>query len=740
MPKCFTRWPIALLICLLGSSLVPAAAANPSPSVGRWVQTTVTDFLAGSLDGAVVTSAGDGAVSLVEGRAEGYYLSSEQPTSFPFRGAGVLYRARVPAGASVAFALRARADSGSWSDWIELGSSAWEDPEGRVAGQALAVFPEENTVLQYRVTFRRGAEGVPVLEEAVLVYLPAAEAPVLRVRPPWEETDGRPHPAPAASWRAQAGAAQAATPATSVLRVEVLPAALAEGMLETPAVLRMIERFQQEALGLPDLTYGYFVDGQGIVYEGRGSPLGETLYIGVVGGSQEEAVSPTAEDALVALLDGWRDSLHDPSGQWRLSTPGDPALGERLQARLEAGALRQNRWWFVRGATAPSEHEWLLLANVGARRTVVIWNLFTESGQRLRGVVSIPGRSRASLFLNPIVPKGDFWTVVSPASEVVVERALYYGPDADASAGLDFLSRDWYFPGGSQEQGFTTTLWLLNPLADPAAVTVTVFSPQGPAQEEVLALAGGMRLALPLHQVYRDHTVLGCRVQASRPIAAEQAVRFGTGGYGMPGTPILSRSWTVPGVETEAPFWTVLALLNPSETPVGITMTLMTSDGTSLRRSYTLRPGEQRLNLNTILPQLSLAAQIDASQPIAVARLTFFDDLRAAHAVLGSPRLARHWYLAEGATADPFEAVLAVANPNRKPAEVSVTVLGTHGAQRTELFLMPARSRLTVLLNELAPSTAALGVVVETDQPVVVERSMYLHDRQGGHAGLGIPR
>lgn len=739
MHRLLSRLVAVLLLCALGVSLLPTAAAAPTPPVGRWVQTTVADWISGTLDGTVAVSVGDGELRLVEGRREGSYTSAEQATPVAFRGIGVLYRARIPGGASVSFAVRARAVSGEWSRWIELGAGPWSDPEGRAAGEALAVFPTESDGLQYRATFRAEGEAVPALEEIVLVYIAAEEGPVLRARPAWEEPDGKPHPVPAVEWGGRPGTGQETGGAAGSLHVEVRPAALtAQGAVRTSTALQLVQRFQQEALGFSDLAYGYFVDPQGIVYEGRGAPVGDTLYVGVVGGTPEEPVPPSAEDGLVALLDA-RLERGESSG-WRIETPGDAPLGERLRARLEAQALRQNRWLFVRGSTAPAEHEWLLLANPSSRRSTVTWELFPEDAQRLRGAVSVPARSRASLFFNRVLPKGDFWTAVSPASQVIAERALYYGPDADASAGLDLLSRDWYLPGGSQEAGFTTTLWLLNPQAEQVPVTVTVFSPDGLAARGAFTLPGGARLELPLSRVYTGSTVAGCRVQARAPVAAEQVVRFASGGYGMPGTPILSRSWTVPGVETEAPFWTVLAFLNPRESTVGMTLTLMTSDGTSLRRSYLLRPGEQRLNLNTILPRLSLAAQVEAAQPIAVARLTFFNEFRAAHAVLGAPRAARLWYLAEGATAEPFEAVLALANPSRQPAEVTITLLGARGELRSDRFRMPARSRLTVLLNELAPATSDLAIEVVSDQPVAVERSMYLHDREGGHAALGIPR
>jgi hypothetical protein len=219
-------------------------------------------------------------------------------------------------------------------------------------------------------------------------------------------------------------------------------------------------------------------------------------------------------------------------------------------------------------------------------------------------------------------------------------------------------------------------------------------------------------------------------------------VRFagGPAGYGLPGTALLSRQWTFAGVETAGSSVTVLALLNPYTTPVTITLTLMSEDGTTLWRPYTIAPGEQRLNLNTLLPDLALAAEVQAGRPIAAARVTFFNELRAAQATLGGVRLARRWYLPEGATGEPFEALLLVANPNDVPTTLDVTFLGETGKAGEAHFSMPAHARLTVPLNEVLPNVGGFSTVVVSDWPVVVERSMFLHERQGGHACLGIPR
>jgi hypothetical protein len=283
---------------------------------------------------------------------------------------------------------------------------------------------------------------------------------------------------------------------------------------------------------------------------------------------------------------------------------------------------------------------------------------------------------------------------------------------------------------------------LLNPGTAWLTATVTVYAPSGPVGETAVSLAPRTRLDLPVREFYTGTAPVGVRVLATNLIAVEQEVRFAAGqaGYGLAGTPVLSRQWTFAGVETEESALTVLALLNPYTDSVTITLTLMSEDGTTLRRTYTVAPGAQRLNLNVLLPELALAAEVVASRPIAAARVTFFNDGQAAQATLGAIRPARQWYLPEGSTGKPFESWLLIANPNVGPATVVVTFLGGAGVLDEVYLTMPAQSRLTVPLNELVPDESGFSTVVVSDWPVVVERSMYLHGRRGGHACLGIAR
>ncbi len=737
---------LAVLLLLLGPSFQLAertVEAADTIRVERWVETTTADFSQGTVQGLVAAAAGDGELRLLDAYRRGVYTSVQHEMSFPCQMAGLLYRGRVPEGATLSFSLRILDEAGQWSSWVNIPPGPWSDPDGRAAGEALVLFPTESAVLQYQVTFSRKTD-VPALEEVVIVCMAAEDSTPLRAEPPWLAAKGWPGPVPADEWDPEPlTATEAVTVAPGPLPVEIIPATLlADGGAAVAATLQMTQWFQRQELGLEDIAYSFLVDSQGGVYRGRSIPEEGVLYIGVLGAHPHEAFSPTVEDALVALLDWWVHSASQGQRAYTLATPADPLLAERLQTRVAAGNLRRDGWFFPRGVTGTDVDEWILLANPDASAVRVTAELHRQDGRVSRRTVRLPREARASLFVDQVVAEDVFWAWVPAMGSVLAERAMYYGHDADDSTGIEGLSNVWYLPGGRQEAGFTTTLTLLNPGAEAVTATVTVFAPAGRVGEQDVVVLPGSVLEVPVGQIYTGTTPVGCQVAAAAPLAVEQQVLFAAsqGGYGMPGSPQLSRRWIFAGVETEDPSVTVLSLLNPYEENLTVTLTLMSEDGTTLRRSHVVPPGEQTLAVNSILPQLALAAEVQAERPIAMARVTFFNDLRSAHASLGAVRPARHWFLPEGSTAEPFETLLVVANPNPVPTQLTITLLGMQGELTKLQFSMPSRARLTVPVNQYLPDLAGVSAVVEAEWPVVVERTMYLHDRQGGHACLGIAR
>jgi hypothetical protein len=94
------------------------------------------------------------------------------------------------------------------------------------------------------------------------------------------------------------------------------------------------------------------------------------------------------------------------------------------------------------------------------------------------------------------------------------------------------------------------------------------------------------------------------------------------------------------------------------------------------------------------------------------------------HAVEASPT----WFFAEGATTGRFSLFYLLMNPGAAPAVVTMDFLPHVGPPVQRTYTIAPRTRLTILVNAVAPSLASadVGAAVRADRPIVVERSMYL--------------
>jgi hypothetical protein len=98
-------------------------------------------------------------------------------------------------------------------------------------------------------------------------------------------------------------------------------------------------------------------------------------------------------------------------------------------------------------------------------------------------------------------------------------------------------------------------------------------------------------------------------------------------------------------------------------------------------------------------------------------------------------------YLPEGASSSFFETRFALLNPGDTTATVQMRFQRTDGTSASQYVALPPRSRRTVIASGVAGlQVAEFSTLVESDEPVVVDRTM-TWDRSGygSHAETGMP-
>jgi hypothetical protein len=93
---------------------------------------------------------------------------------------------------------------------------------------------------------------------------------------------------------------------------------------------------------------------------------------------------------------------------------------------------------------------------------------------------------------------------------------------------------------------------------------------------------------------------------------------------------------------------------------------------------------------------------------------------------------ATRWGLAEGRVggANGDQTYILLANPGTTDAEVTLTFLRSNGTTIVKTFTVPATSRFNVAVNGPDSHVPELtnewfGTVIDSTQPIVVERSVY---------------
>ncbi|MBN2168777.1 MAG: C39 family peptidase [Actinobacteria bacterium] len=109
-----------------------------------------------------------------------------------------------------------------------------------------------------------------------------------------------------------------------------------------------------------------------------------------------------------------------------------------------------------------------------------------------------------------------------------------------------------------------------------------------------------------------------------------------------------------------------------------------------------------------------------------------------AHDSIGVPNPSETWYLAEGSTRGGFETWILVQNPNDEDADVSLTYMTADGEEAGPTVTIGANSRTTFFVGDTVADTWSVSTKVESDQPVIAERSMYGNNRTWGHDSIGV--
>ncbi len=401
-------------------------------------------------------------------------------------------------------------------------------------------------------------------------------------------------------------------------------------------------------------------------------------------------------------------------------------------------------WYLAEGCTAYGFEEYVLVQNPNPAPASVRVDFMVLDGPAATRSFTMAPRSRLTIGVNSLVPDSEVSAHVHADLPVVVERAMYWAgrTDGHVSPGSSHLSNDWYLAEGCTAYGFEEYVLVQNPNPASASVRVDFMVLDGPAATRSFTMAPRSRLTIGVNSLVPDSEV-SAHVHADLPVVVERAMYWGgrDGGHGALGVSSPSVSWYLAEGCTAWGFEEYVLVQNPGTEPANLSVAFLKPDGTRTRRVFVLAARSRlTLDMRQFVPGSDVSTAVRSDQPVVVERAMYWPSgsrYRAGgHCSAGTVTAAGNWYLAEGCTAYGFQEYVLLANVSREVAHVNLAFMRPDGTTRDFSFSVAAGARYTVAVNAVEPAKE-LSVRVTSDFPLVVERSMYWTDNDGGTNVVG---
>ncbi len=394
-------------------------------------------------------------------------------------------------------------------------------------------------------------------------------------------------------------------------------------------------------------------------------------------------------------------------------------------------------WYFAEGTARKGFECWFSIFNPSPEEAKVLVEFFASRGKVSREYRVASGQ-RITLNANSEVGLDcDFSCLVSSATPVVAERSLYFQRNggmngATVGTGSPVLSPRWIFPLGQMGVKLEDYLFIFNPGQEDTRVQLELYGPGGLSGEKELSVPPEGRASLDLSGSFQGPAATVV-LSASRPLAAERACYFDTGGgsgggFLVPGFTEKMEEWYFPEGTTRFNTRNYLHLFNPNSTADLVEVTLISGED-RVGEMVTLDPWSVvTLDISRYFPgeERDFSLRLRALLPLVTSRTVFFND---GNALGGStdpgttPFNPRSFY-AEGCTANGYCQWLVLFNSLERASHVEVVYFLPNREEHRKYEVGPF-SRVTVNVGEEVGAEHEVSIAVNGEAGVCSERALY---------------
>jgi hypothetical protein len=241
------------------------------------------------------------------------------------------------------------------------------------------------------------------------------------------------------------------------------------------------------------------------------------------------------------------------------------------------------------------------------------------------------------------------------------------------------------------------------------------------------------------------------------PLIVERSMFWDTAYYGGHTANAVAKpekQWTFAEGSQGGFFDTYILIANANATAVKVTFTFLRENEAPVVKTLDVDPFARKTIHTREYAELenrSFGIVVDATEPVIAERSMYFATVgpklwSGGHVNTGIVAPSKSWFHAEGATGTFFNTFILLSNPQDSAAKVDVKFLLDTGEVIARPKTLEPKQRMTINPADEGDARlkgASLSTVVQSDVPIVSERSMYwegdVEDRLGeGHNSSGV--
>jgi subtilisin family serine protease len=352
--------------------------------------------------------------------------------------------------------------------------------------------------------------------------------------------------------------------------------------------------------------------------------------------------------------------------------------------------------------------------------------------------LTAPGTYHAHLFVYSFA--GEQWADLPLTIQV---QAPAPAPYPTAIPYLADMIANQYFPEGVTGTGVSTQLDLVNPGNQEAHAMIKVLTASGWTSLMLYDLQPHSRRSVNLPSLAGTNQAIGALVQADEPVATgRQITRAGVSGTYSIGTTAPSTHWYFADGYTVSPFQEFITVLNPTDHTAHVQVHVVSDQGEMKNGSFQIGPyGRFTASIAALLPGKAVSAAISSDVAVVAERTEIFgNNGEGVTTTVGATAGLTAGYLDAGHLPTGSQGHLALYNPSKKTAEVTITLLKTGGDPLHTLKVTLKGGRRQTIDLSAHYGTVSLGALLSSTVLVVVEKVAYFGNfKQSQIGGSDVP-